>query len=114
MAANGNIAYISRISDTKTVMETEISYFRGSENGHCQYNSHGHRKSQVLGPPLNVIFDPVSFHRPSTYSRQYFLGMPIVCFGNATYVIDKASVCHNYIDSMYALICIILLSRKNL
>ena len=45
MAANGNIAYISRISDTKTVMETEISYFRGSENGHCQYNSHGHRKS---------------------------------------------------------------------
>ena len=45
MAANGNIAYISRISDTKTVMETEISYFRGSENGNCQYNSHGHRKS---------------------------------------------------------------------
>ena len=37
-------AYISRISDTKTVMETEISYFRGSENGNCQYNSHGHRK----------------------------------------------------------------------
>ena len=26
----------------KTVMEKAISYFRGSENGNCQYNSHGH------------------------------------------------------------------------
>ena len=33
-----------QISDTKTVMEMEIS-FRWSENGNCQYNSHGHQKS---------------------------------------------------------------------
>ena len=29
MAENGNIAWFQRVSDTKTVMETEISYFRG-------------------------------------------------------------------------------------
>ena len=34
-----------RISDTKSVMESEISYFKGSENGNCQYDSHGCRKS---------------------------------------------------------------------
>ena len=28
----------------KTVMETKISYIRGSENGNCQYDSHWHQK----------------------------------------------------------------------
>ena len=45
MAENGNIAWFQRVSETKTVIEKEISYFRGSENGNCQYNSHGHWKS---------------------------------------------------------------------
>ena len=45
MAENGSIARFQRILDRKTVMETEISYFRGSENGNCQCNSYGHRQS---------------------------------------------------------------------
>ena len=45
MGENGNIAWFQRISDTKTVVETEIAHFRGSENGNCQYNSNEHRKS---------------------------------------------------------------------
>ena len=57
MAENGNVAQFQRISGTKTVMKTEISYFKGSENGNCQNNSHGHRKSEVLGtPPPNERF----------------------------------------------------------
>ena len=44
MAEIGNIVWFQRISDTKTVMETEISYSRGSENGNCQHICHGYRK----------------------------------------------------------------------
>ena len=47
-------------------MEMEISYFRESENGNCQYNSHGHRKSQVLRTPTITYF----FHESEFWTLQ--------------------------------------------
>ena len=47
-------------------MEKKISYFRGSENGNSQYNSHGHHKSQVLGTPTITYF----FHESEIWSLQ--------------------------------------------